>query len=89
MGYHLEMKDSFSLRWSKVADTIIKDTMFKVTGLKAKEDYCFRVIAENKAGLGKPSLDLKLTAKYPFGKTGWNPVNLSGQLSSLVRWWSG
>ena len=36
MGYHLEMKDSFSLRWSKVADTIIKDTMFKVTGLKAK-----------------------------------------------------
>ena len=68
MGYTVEMKDKFSSRWSKVNRDLVQETTLMVPNLKENQDYQFRVVAENKAGPGKPSQEVRVTAKYPFGK---------------------
>ena len=65
--YILEKKEAFSSRWSEV--TKVTSTEFKVTGLKEGSEYQFRVSAENKAGVGKPSEPSESkVAKLPYGK---------------------
>ena len=68
LGYTVEMKDKFSSRWSKVNRDLVQETTLTVPTLKENQDYQFRVVAENKAGPGKPSPEVRVTAKYPFGK---------------------
>ena len=67
-GYTVEMKDKFSTRWTKATRELISETTVVLPDLKEKEEYQFRVIAENKAGQSKPSPELQVTAKYPFGE---------------------
>ena len=68
--YIIEKKDKFSSRWTKVNISTIQETSFTVTGLQEGEECDFRVTAENKAGLGKPSnsTSLKITPPSPPGQ---------------------
>jgi titin len=52
--YVLEMKRSSDYRWSVVNDNI-KVTEFTVSHLRPETDYEFHVLAENKAGVSRPS----------------------------------
>ena len=67
-NYVLEKKEPFSSRWSEVTKT--SSLEYKVTGLKEGSEYQFRVSAENKAGVGKPSEPTESkVAKLPYGKS--------------------
>ena len=51
----------------------VKTPSLKVTGLKEGSTYEFRVSAENKAGVGKPSpVSQTFTAKPPYSKLDMN-----------------
>ncbi len=68
-GYLIEKKDRFSSRWSRVNDYSTQDVEFIVSGLKQGSEYEFRVAAENKAGVGKPSKSTGYkVAKPPYGE---------------------
>ncbi|XP_072180965.1 twitchin-like [Diadema setosum] len=67
-GYIVEKKDRTSSRWSKVKETSIEEVVYTVVDLKEGNDYQFRVSAENKAGVGKPSEPSDMRrAKPPYG----------------------
>ena len=54
--YVIERKDNFSTRWTVASrDEMVTETSFVVRDLREGEEYQFRVAAENKAGVGKPS----------------------------------
>lgn len=68
-NYIIEMKTSVVFRWIPVTSDKIKDTEYTATKLTKGETYEFRVIAENKAGQGKPSDSCKpAKAETPIGK---------------------
>ncbi|XP_064646233.1 titin-like [Lineus longissimus] len=71
LGYHLERRLTSSSRWTKINDKIIKELTFKDDDLKEGMEYMYRVMAENKAGVGPPSEPSKpFTAKDPWDKPG-------------------
>ncbi|CAJ0936412.1 unnamed protein product, partial [Mesorhabditis belari] len=55
-GYHVEMREYGSSNWYQVSDYAILEPEFTVPNLKEFHDYEFRIVAENKAGRGFPSL---------------------------------
>ena len=58
-----------SRSWIRVNRTLVNETTMTVSDLVEKNDYEFRVIAENKVGPGEPSNpSIKFVAKAPFGK---------------------
>ena len=68
-GYIIEKRDTTSMRWLKVNTDLEKDIVFNVTSLVQGTSYEFRVSAENKAGLSKPSPPSdSWKAKPPYGK---------------------
>nr|XP_006823016.1 PREDICTED: titin-like [Saccoglossus kowalevskii] len=68
-GYVIEKKDVTSTRWVRVNKDIEIDTTLRVTQLIEGTTYEFRVSAQNKAGVGKPSEPSKpQKAKPPYGK---------------------
>ena len=68
-NYVLEKQDRLSTRWIRVTQDEITATEFTVKGLTHGTEYQFRVSAENKAGVGKPSPPSEaLVAKPAFGK---------------------
>ena len=68
-GYYVEKKDKFGPRFSRVNVEPVKATSFNVTGLTQGDEYVFRIVAENKAGPGKPSgPSVVQLAKPPYGK---------------------
>ncbi|KAK7507540.1 hypothetical protein BaRGS_00001475, partial [Batillaria attramentaria] len=54
-GYTVERKSPTSSRWTRVNKSPIRDTVYTVMDLVEGSEYEFRVIAENAAGLSKPS----------------------------------
>ncbi|XP_038047566.1 titin-like, partial [Patiria miniata] len=54
-GYVLERQEVGRDRWVKVNKVALTDTTFTCTDLIEGKEYIFRVVAENKAGLSKPS----------------------------------
>uniref|UniRef100_A0A8C2FGJ6 Fibronectin type-III domain-containing protein n=1 Tax=Cyprinus carpio TaxID=7962 RepID=A0A8C2FGJ6_CYPCA len=55
IGYHVERKERKSIVWHRISKALVIGNLFKSTGLEDGVAYEFRVIAENIAGIGKPS----------------------------------
>lgn len=55
LGYIVESKDKFSSRWTKQNIGLVRQPKFQVINMKEATDYEFRILAENKAGMGEAS----------------------------------
>uniref|UniRef100_A0A3P8SUA5 Titin n=1 Tax=Amphiprion percula TaxID=161767 RepID=A0A3P8SUA5_AMPPE len=55
LGYHVERKEKNSILWQRISKALVVGNIFKSTGLVDGIVYEHRVIAENMAGLSKPS----------------------------------
>ena len=54
-GYIVERKSPSTSRWVRVNKSPVRDMVYTVTDLAEGSEYEFRVIAENAAGMSKPS----------------------------------
>lgn len=61
LGYHVERKEKNSILWKKVNKAIVVGNFYKSYGLVGGIPYEFRVIAENMAGMSKPSKPSEMT----------------------------
>lgn len=67
INYIIEKKDNVTRKWQKVMETTTAECKATVRGLIKDTKYQFRVRANNKAGLSKPSEPSdEMTAKNPF-----------------------
>lgn len=55
LGYHVDRKEKNSILWQRISKALVVGNLFKSTGLVDGIEYEYRVIAENMAGLSKPS----------------------------------
>lgn len=55
IGYHIERKERSSIMWHKISKSLVRGNIFRTIGLEDGVAYEFRVMAENLAGIGKPS----------------------------------
>ena len=85
-GYVVEKKDKFGTWWSRVTPSPITGTTFTVTGMPEGQDCEFRIVAENKAGLGSPSQSVTYAVKPPDAPS--TPEVSDIQESSVVLSWS-
>ena len=86
-GYVLE-KFAFK-RWSKVTKKPIKDLFFHLTDLIENEQYEFRVMAVNDAGMSKPAETVRFVAKLPYdvpGKPGKPVVEELTAETATLSW---
>jgi len=68
-GYYVERRQAFTSRWTKVNKTATTDTSLKISDLIEGDEYEFRVVAENAAGVSKPSDTTgSLIARDPYDK---------------------
>jgi hypothetical protein len=55
IGYVVEKKISTKTKWERVVTLDPSSLAFTVENLKEKQQYYFRVLAENPMGLGEPA----------------------------------
>ena len=69
-GYHIERRVTNSQRWVKVnKDAAVTELTFTDKEVIEDNEYEYRIMAENKVGVGPPSSPSQpVTAKDPFGK---------------------
>ena len=69
-GYVVEKRERGRDRWVRINRTPVQETTLSITDLVEKNEYEFRVTAENKIGLGEPSgPSERIIAKPPFGES--------------------
>jgi len=89
-GYYIEKSSGYSSRFVKVTRDSISNTSKTFSDLVEGTEYEYRVLAENEAGVSKPSETTGVfVAKDPFGKPG-KPGTPSAKLieggSAEVEW---
>ncbi|KAJ8319891.1 hypothetical protein KUTeg_001478 [Tegillarca granosa] len=87
--YHLEKRSGFSGRWVQATKDLIEGTTYTVTDLIEDNTYEFRVAAENKAGLSKPSEPSEsFKAKDPWNDGGAPVTNyvIEYRMIGAFRW---
>ena len=86
-GYIIE-KFAFK-RWTKVNKKPVKDLSFHLTDLIENSEYEFRVLAQNEAGISKPSETVHFIAKLPYdvpGKAGKPVVDEITAVEASLSW---
>lgn len=70
IGYYVEkLQKGYGSRWLKINQSPIDKTSVEIKDLTEMNEYTFRVIAENKAGVSSPSeKSEKVITKNPFNK---------------------
>lgn len=68
LGYLIEMREESKSSWSMVTSVEPNITSYCVQRLKEKQEYFFRVFAENKVGKSEPLVSESVTIKSPIGK---------------------
>jgi len=89
-GYYVEKCSGYSSRWIKVNRDPIDITKKTFTDLVEGSEYEYRVLAENEAGISKPSETTGvLKAKDPFekpGKPGQPDIKIITKDSATLLW---
>ena len=67
-GYYVERKEASASRWTRITKEPVSDTAYRAKDLIEKNKYQFRILAENKAGIGPAGEPSDLTqATLPYG----------------------
>lgn len=71
-GYYVESSQKgYSTRWTRITRAPVRQTTYEVKDLIELTEYIFQVVAENEAGLSKPSeASAVVVPKDPFSKPG-------------------
>ena len=70
-GYYIEKRQAYTSRWTKLSRQPITDLRYKISDLIEDEEYEFRVLAENEAGVSKPSETTgNFRARDPYDRPG-------------------
>jgi len=84
-GYHVERRVTSSPRWIKINKAAISELQLKVTDLLEENEYEFRIMAENKIGVGPPSSPCPpFVAKDAFGMHVSYLLHFSFKILALV-----
>lgn len=68
-GYIIELRDRTSVKWSAVQVAKAEELSAVINDVIENKEYIFRVKAENKAGVGKPSAaSLPVKIMDPIGE---------------------
>lgn len=67
-GYVIERREGWKSTWTPVTLTAPDITSFCVQNLKEKQEYVFRVMAENSVGRSQPLESDSVIPKHPFGE---------------------
>lgn len=88
IGYHVERKERNSIVWHRISKALVIGNLFKSTGLEDGVAYEFRVIAENIAGIGKPSkVSEPMLALDPVDPPG-QPVPIHVSKNAITIQWT-
>lgn len=88
-GYIVERKSPTTSRWVRVNKSPVRDTVYTVADLAEGMEYEFRVLAENAAGISKPSQPTGIIkAVDPYSKSSlfFLPLFVFVCLFSWFRW---
>lgn len=70
-GYYVESQSGYTSRWTKVNKTPVRQCRLEIKDIIEFNEYVYRVVAENEAGIGEPSAPTAtIIAKDPFSKPG-------------------
>ncbi|KHN73749.1 Twitchin [Toxocara canis] len=79
VGYVVQYREPSSSKWIVANAQAVPGNSYRVTGLRDKGEYEFRVIAKNAAGLSKPSpASERIQLKSKYGPPG-PPIQISAQ----------
>lgn len=78
-GYYVERRLTSSKRWIRITKEALKDMKYQDENIIEDNEYEYRVMAENKAGIGAPSKpSAPVLAKDP-----WSKYTLNGYMITL------
>lgn len=90
-GYYVERRQLPSSRWVRITDRSVTELTYIATSLLEKQEYEFRVVAENKAGTGPPSVGTMPIRIKPLYERPSPPKDITPEVtapSSITVSWS-
>ena len=87
-GYVIEMKPVGESKWTPVnAKFPCKDNKMTINDLDTNKDYEFRVVAKNRAGLGKPSDPSQTVTTKPKASMYTEPIIEPVKVGYISWYW--